>query len=192
MAKGKIACLLGQGFEDSEYKVPTDRLEEAGYEVVVIGMKAGEELKGYKGKVKVKAALSIDDVEAGDYEGLLIPGGLSPDHLRIDGRFIEFVKEFDALKRPLAAVCHGPQLLITAGLVKGRTLTAWPTIQVDLLYAGGDVKDQEVVVDGNWITSRKPEDLTAYYKAGETAGIARKTMEEALHKAAPLHHFGFV
>jgi protease I len=94
--------------------------------------------------------------------GLLIPGGYSPDKLRADDRFVKFVRDFDATKRPIAAVCHGPQLLLTAELVQGRTLTAWKTIQGDLRQAGARVQDQEVVVDDNWITSRKPDDLEAF------------------------------
>jgi protease I len=85
--------------------------------------------------------------------------------LRADQRFVEFVKRFDALKRPLAAVCHGPQLLLSARLVRGRTLTAWPTVQVDLELAGANVKDEPVVIDQNWITSRKPDDLQAFSEA---------------------------
>src|SRR5207248_1881181 len=92
----------------------------------------------------------------------LIPGGYSPDKLRADDRFVEFVKEFDATGRPLAAVCHGPQLLLTAELQRGRTLTAWKTVQGDLRQAGAAVEDREVVVDDNWITSRKPDDLEAF------------------------------
>ncbi len=152
----------GQGFEDSEFKKPYDALKAAGYEIEIIGLKKGEELKGYKGKENTKATLSIDEADAEDYEGLLLPGGLSPDHLRVDDRMVDFVKAFDALKRPLAAVCHGPQLLLSARLVKGRTLTAWKTVQGDLEQAGARVKDEQVVVDENWITSRKPEDLDAF------------------------------
>jgi protease I len=159
---GKIACLLGIDFEDSEFKIPYDRLREAGYAVEVVGMQAGETLEGYQGKEKAKVDLSIDDAEVAEYEGLLIPGGYSPDHLRIDERFVQFVKDFDQTGRPLAAVCHGPQLLLTAELQRGRTLTAWPTVQGDLRQAGAVVKDQEVVVDDNWITSRKPDDLPAF------------------------------
>ena len=124
MAK-KVAILLGQGFEDSELKVPYDRLKAEGFEVDIIGREAGEELKGDKGKVTVKATRSIDGARPPDYDALVIPGGYSPDKLRADERFVRFVQEFDATEKPLAAVCHGPQLLITAGLVKGRTLTAW-------------------------------------------------------------------
>jgi protease I len=161
----KIACVLGQGFEDSEFRVPYDRLKQEGYEVEIIGVKAGEELKGYKGKEKVKADKGIDQVRADDYDALLIPGGQSPDHLRADERFVEFVKAFDASGKLIAAVCHGPQLLMAAQLVKGRTLTAWQTIQDDLRQAGATVKDQPVVRDRNWITSRKPEDLKPFSDA---------------------------
>jgi protease I len=164
MAK-KIAILLGQGFEDSEFKIPYDRLKGEGFEVDIIGREAGEELKGDKGKVTVKANKSIADARPQDYDELVLPGGHSPDKLRADERFVRFVKDFDATKKPLAAVCHGPQLLITAGLVKGRTLTAWSTIQEDLRQIGANVKDEPVVKDHNWITSRKPEDLQQFSDA---------------------------
>jgi len=161
----KIACVLGQGFEDSEFRIPYDRLKEEGYQLDVIGVKAGEELKGYKGKEKVKAEKSIDQVKAEDYDALLIPGGQSPDHLRVDQRMVEFVKKFDQAGKLIAAVCHGPQLLIAAHLVKGRTLTAWQTIQDDLRQIGATVKDEPVVRDRNWITSRKPDDLQQFSDA---------------------------
>ena len=161
----RIACVLGQGFEDSEFRVPYDRLKEEGYQVDVIGVKAGEELKGYKGKEKVKVEKSIDQVKTEDYDALLIPGGQSPDHLRADRRMVEFVKKFDQAGKPIAAVCHGPQLLIAAHLVKGRTLTAWQTIQDDLRQIGATVKDEPVVRDRNWITSRKPDDLQQFSDA---------------------------
>ena len=160
--RGKVACLLASGFEDSEFRIPTDRLRQAGYQVDIIGMKAGEKLQGEKGKETAVPNLSIDEAEADDYVALLIPGGYSPDKLRADPRFVEFVKEFDATGRPLAAVCHGPQLLLTAELVKGRRLTAWSTVQGDLRQAGARVVDEPVVVDDNWITSRKPDDLEAF------------------------------
>ncbi len=161
----KVAILLGQDFEDSEFKVPYDRLKAEGFEVDIIGREAGEELRGKKGKVTVKATRSIADTRPREYDALVIPGGYSPDKLRADERFVRVVREFDALKKPLAAVCHGPQLLITAGLVKGRTLTAWTTIQEDLRQIGANVKDEPVVEDGLWITSRKPEDLQQFADA---------------------------
>jgi len=161
----KVAVLLGEGFEDSEFKVPYDRLKAEGFEVDVIGRETGEELRGKRGKVTTRATRSIADARPPDYDALVLPGGYSPDKLRADERFVRFVKDFDATKKPLAAVCHGPQLLITAGLVKGRTLTAWSTIQEDLRQIGARVKDEPVVKDGNWITSRKPDDLQQFSDA---------------------------
>lgn len=161
----KIACVLGQGFEDSEFRVPYDRLKEEGYQVDIIGLKGGEELKGYKGKEKVKSDFGIDDVKPEDYDALLIPGGQSPDHLRVDQRMVEFVKAFDQAGKLIAAVCHGPQLLMAAHLVRGRTMTAWQTIQDDLRQMDVTVKDEPVVIDRNWITSRKPDDLEQFSDA---------------------------
>jgi protease I len=161
----KVGFVVGQGFEDSEFKIPYDRLREAGIQVEIIGTSAGEELKGYRGRETATADRSIDDVRPDEYAALVIPGGYSPDHLRADKRFVKLVKEFDQTGRPLAAVCHGPQLLITAGLVRGRTMTAWKTIQEDLRQIGAKVKDEPVVIDQNWITSRQPSDLEAFSAA---------------------------
>ena len=160
--KGKIACLLADGFEDSEFQIPCDWLSAAGYTVEIVGARAGDALKGEKGRETVVVDLSIDEADVDSYEGMLIPGGHSPDILRADDRFVEFVRAFDATGRPLAAVCHGPQILLTAELQGGRTLTAWPTVQGDLRQAGAHVVDRDVVVDDNWITSRKPADLEAF------------------------------
>jgi deglycase len=163
--KGKIACLLANEFEDSEFQIPCDWLSAAGYPVEIIGARAGEMLTGEKGRETVIVDLSIDEADVDSYEGLLIPGGHSPDNLRADDRFVEFVRAFSATGRPLAAVCHGPQLLISAELVRGRTLTAWKTIQGDLRQLGAKVEDVPVVVDRNWITSRQPIDLEPFSEA---------------------------
>jgi len=179
MLNAKVACVLGQGFEDSEFRVPYDRLREAGIGVEVIGTRAGEELRGYRGREVMKVDLGIDEVRPEDYALLLIPGGQSPDHLRADQRFVDFVRAFEASGHPIAAVCHGPQLLIAAGLVKGRTLTAWKTVQEDLRQIGADVKDEAVVVDRNWITSRKPEDLEQFSHA------IMKALAAPEHERAP-------
>ena len=161
----KIACILDEGFEDSEFRIPYDRLRAAGHQIEVIGKKKGATIAGKGGKEKTKVEKEIGDADADEYVALLIPGGYSPDHLRIDERFADFVRAFDEDGKLIAAVCHGPQLLITADLVRGRTMTAWPTIQVDLKRAGANVVDREVVEDGNLITSRKPEDLEAFSRA---------------------------
>jgi protease I len=159
---GKIAVLLANGFEDVELEAPCARLRAAGFQVEVVGSARGETLTGKRGRVTVTADLGIDDADPGVYEGMLIPGGYSPDALRADRRFVELVQAFDSTGRPLAAVCHGPQLLLTAELVRGRRLTAWPTVQGDLRQAGAEVDDQPVVVDDNWITSGTSEDLEAF------------------------------
>jgi protease I len=163
--RARVACVLSEDFEDSEFRVPYDRLRAEGYQVDVIGPEAGQELKGKRGRERIKADKGIGEVKAEDYQALLVPGSYSPDHLRIDRRFVEFARAFDAQHKTVAAVCHGPQLLMTAGLVKGRTLTAWPTVQEDLRLAGARVKDEPVVVDRNWITSRKPDDLKVFTDA---------------------------
>lgn len=158
----RIACLLSQGFEDSELRVPYDELMRAGHEVIVIGAKKGETLKGKAGKESTVTDAAIDDVRAESFDALLIPGGHSPDRLRADDRFVAFTRAFAT--RPIFAICHGPQLLITAGMVKGRTMTAWKTVQVDLRNAGANVVDKEVCVDKNLVTSRKPGDLDAFVR----------------------------
>jgi len=158
----RIACVLANGFEDSEFKKPYDAFRAAGHEVTIIGLKAGEPLQGYRGKEKTKAEKGIDEVRPDQFDALFIPGGQSPDHLRVDDRVVNFVRAFR--DRPIFAVCHGPQLLITAELVRGRKMTAWKTVQVDLKNAGANVVDEEVVVDRNLVTSRKPEDLDAFIR----------------------------
>ena len=162
----KVACLLGDGFEDSEFRKPYDALVKAGHVVDIIGMEAGKDIAGKQGQEEVKADKALGEVSPRDYGLLFIPGGYSPDHLRADERFVKFVKDFDDSQRPIAAVCHGPQLMMSAGIVhKGRTLTAWDTIQDDLKYTGAEVKDEPVVIDGNWVTSRKPDDLDRFSQA---------------------------
>lgn len=115
----KIACLLADGFEDSEYADPAAAFKEAGHQVVVTGTKAGEQLKGKKGDVTATTEKSIADVKADQFDALFIPGGYSPDHIRGDRRVVDFTREFVNSDKPVFAICHGPQLLITAGVVKG-------------------------------------------------------------------------
>jgi protease I len=158
----RIACLLGPGFEDSEFRIPYDRFRAAGHDVVIIGTKRGDVLDGYRQREQVRAERGIDDVKPDEFDALFIPGGHSPDHLRADDRMVRFARAF--AHRPIFAICHGPQLLITADMVRGRTMTAWKTVQVDLENAGAAVVDREVVVDGNLVTSRRPSDLDAFVR----------------------------
>lgn len=158
--KRNVAFLLGAGFEDSEFQKPYDMLQHGGFHVEILGKKAGEVVKGYKHGTEVTIDTAASDADPESYVALVIPGGRSPDDLRSDAKVVDFVRRFEATGRPLAAVCHGPQLLMAARVVSGRTLTAWPTVQRDLeLIPGVTVRDEPVVVDDNLITSRKPEDL---------------------------------
>jgi len=161
----KIAMLVGQEYEDSEVRVPLDRLREAGHEVVIVGVKAGEVLRGKKGEEEVTADRAIDEVQPREFAALVLPGGKSPAHLRQDARVVEFVKSFVATSKPIAAVCHGPQLLVEASAVRGKNLTSWPEIREEMEKAGAHWVDREVVEDGALITSRKPADLEAFSDA---------------------------
>lgn len=160
----KIACLLDSDFEDSEFKDPYDAFQREGHRVTIIGLEAGKELKGKKGKVTTRAEVGINDVKPDQFDALFIPGGYSPDHLRVNPAVVKFTKAFFDANKPVFAICHGPQLLMTARVVKGRKMTAWYTIQDDLKQVGADVVDQEVVVDKNLVTSRKPDDIPAFIR----------------------------
>jgi protease I len=164
--KGKrVAILATDGFEQVELTEPKKALEQAGATTEVIAPKSGE-IRGWKFKdwgdtVKVDKALS--NVKPGDYDALVLPGGVSnPDHLRMDDHAVQFVKQFALSGKPVAAICHGPWTLIEAGVVKGRTMTSWPSLKTDLKNAGANWVDKEVVMDGNFITSRKPDDIPAF------------------------------
>jgi protease I len=161
----RIACLLDTDFEDSEFRKPYEAFTAAGHTVVVIGLQADAKLTGKQGREVTRSERGITGVAPDEFDALFLPGGYSPDHLRADQRMVDFVRAFFDRERPVFAVCHGPQLLITAGVVEGRTMTAWKTVQVDLRAAGAKVVDQPVVVDRNLVTSRQPDDLDAFAKA---------------------------
>ncbi len=161
----KIAVLLADEFEDSEYTQPVGELKKAGHEVEVLGVEKGKKLKGKQGDAEVKTDAAVTSRKAQDYAALLIPGGHSPDALRIDEGMVQFVRDFADTGRPIAAICHGPQLLIEAEVVRGRTMTSWPSVRTDLKNAGATVVDKEVCEDAQFITSRKPADLKAFSAA---------------------------
>ena len=160
----RIACILAGGYEDSEFQKPYDEFKAAGHDVVVIGGKAGQELAGKRGESRKKADKGIDEVRPDQFEALLIPGGHSPDQLRADQRFVDFVKAFFKDGKPVLAICHGPQLFIRADEYRNHRMTAWKTIQGDLKQVGADVVDAEVVVDRNLVTSRQPSDIPAFIR----------------------------
>lgn len=159
----KIACVIADLFEDSEYTEPVKAFKEAGHEVITIGKESGEKVNGKKEQETVTIDKGIDDVKPDDFDALFIPGGFSPDILRADDRFVAFAKDFVTNKKPVMAICHGPQLLITAEVLKGRDVTGYKSIHVDLKNAGATLHDKEVVVcGGNLVTSRTPADLPAF------------------------------
>jgi protease I len=164
----KVAILATDGFEQVELTEPKKNLEDAGAKVYVLSIKEGK-IKGWDktdwgDSVKVDGLVS--NAKAADYDALVLPGGqINPDKLRIDKPAVAFVKEFVQSGKPVAAICHGPWTLIEAGVVKGHTMTSWPSVQTDLKDAGANWVDKEVVTDANFITSRKPEDIPAFSRA---------------------------
>ena len=164
----KIAILATDGFEQVELTEPKKNLEGEGAECEVLSIKEGK-IKGWDktdwGET-VKVDRLVSQARVNDYDALVLPGGqINPDKLRMDEAAVNFVREFANSGKPVAAICHGPWTLIEAGVVKGRTMTSWPSVHTDLINAGANWVDQEVVTDGNFITSRKPEDIPAFSRA---------------------------
>jgi protease I len=164
----KVAILSTDGFEQVELTEPKKALEQAGAKTEVISPHDGE-IKGWKSTEwgdKVKVDRELKAAKADEYDALLIPGGvMNPDKLRMDPAAVNFVKKFFDSGKPVAAICHGPQMLIEAGVVKGRKLTSWPSLKTDLKNAGAEWTDQQVIVDKNLTTSRKPDDIPAFNRS---------------------------
>ena len=163
----RVAILSADGFEKSELLEPRKALEEAGADIQVISLKTGS-IKSWN-KNDWGESIGVDGIVAeanpADFDALLLPGGvMNPDKLREDEKALEFVRAFAEAGKPIAAICHGPQTLISAGLVEGRRMTSYPAIKADLINAGADWVDEEVVVDDGWVTSRKPSDIPAFNK----------------------------
>jgi protease I len=177
----RVAVIVDEMFEDAEFRVPYDRLRKEGYEVVIIGHDAGARLTGKKGRESIITEKSIREVSPEDFDALVIPGGYSPDHLRLDPAMVRFTKEFVNAGKPVAAVCHAGWMLAEADVLDGRTVTSWPSIKTDLINAGATWVDREVVEDGNLITSRKPADLPAFTEAILRHLEGRPSTEAPLH-----------
>lgn len=157
----RIALLATNGFEDSELTRPLEAVEAAGAEVIVISEETGE-ITGKEGTT-VPVDATVSTVSAEDYDGLLLPGGVAnPDKLRTNQDAVTFTRSFFELHKPVAAICHAPWILIEADVVSGRTLTSWPSLKTDLINAGANWVDEEVVTDNGFVTSRKPDDLDAF------------------------------
>ena len=161
----RVAFIVDEQFEDSEFRVPYDRLEAAGHDAVIVGREARTQLHGKKGKETITTELSIRDASADSFDALVIPGGYSPDRLRADARMVGFTRDFFHAGKPLAAICHAGSMLAEADIVDGQIVTSWPSIRTDLINAGARWVDRELVEDGNLITSRKPDDLPAFCDA---------------------------
>ena len=160
----KIAILVEKIYEDLELQYPRLRLKEAGHTVDVIGPKAGETYIGKHGYPQ-KAEKSAADVKAADYNLIVIPGGSSPDHMRRDGGMVKLVRDAAARKIPMAAICHGPWMLCSTDVLRGRRCTSYMSIVHDVVNAGGKWVDEECVVDGPIITARTPDDLPSFSNA---------------------------
>ncbi len=161
----RVAILATNGFEESELKSPKDAMEAEGFEVDIISEESGTirawDNGNWSNEYKVDKTLS--EVKSGNYNALVLPGGvINPDKLRRNEDALVFVRDFFKEKKPVAAICHGPQILISADVVKGRRLTSFASIKDDLLNAGAEWTDEEVVVDEGFVTSRSPEDLPAF------------------------------
>lgn len=157
----KIALIATDGFEDSELAQPLQAVKDAGATVTVIADKSGE-ITGEQG-TKVAVDTTVDSVTADEFDGLIIPGGVkNPDTMRQNQTAVSFVRDFFSQHKPVAAICHGPWLLVEADVLQGRTVTSWPSLKTDITNAGGNWVDQAVVVDQGLVTSRKPDDLEVF------------------------------
>lgn len=158
----RIAVIIDEGFEDSEYQRPVDALKSAGHEVVNVGLKKDTDVKGKAQKSTAHIDEEVPQAEQEHFDALLIPGGYSPDHLRTHEEVVGFVRNFVNSGKPVFAICHAPQLLINAKVLRGRKITGWKSIAQDIKNAGAQYLDQEVVEDRNIISSRSPQDIPAF------------------------------
>jgi protease I len=161
----RVAMLVEEEFEDRELTGPLEALRAAGVIVTVVGSAAAAEYRGKRGQAIVKADIAAGAANANDFDALVIPGGHAPDRMRLRHAMVDLARDTMAAGKLVAAICHGPQLLISADVLRGRTLTCWPSIAVDVKNAGGLYVDRPVVEDGNLITSRKPDDVPAFTEA---------------------------
>lgn len=163
----KVAILTENGFEQSELTSPKEAMEQAGVQVHIVSPQA-KEVKAWdvdNWGITIPVDVPLDQANPDEYDGLLLPGGvLNPDKLRLNQKAVEFVKHFLDAGKPVAAICHGPQTLIETGMLEGRKMTSYPSVKTDLINAGVNWEDKEVVVDNGLVSSRSPEDLPAFNK----------------------------
>jgi protease I len=161
----RVAILVEDEFEDRELTGPLEALRGAGATVVLIGPNAGVEFRGKRGNAVVTSDLAAGNARISDFDALVIPGGHAPEKMRMRHAMVDFTRDAMDARKPVAAICHGPQLLISANALRGRTLTCWPSIAIDVKNAGGLYVDKPLVQDGNLITSRKPDDVPVFSEA---------------------------
>jgi protease I len=164
----KVIILVEEMYNDLEFWYPYYRLKEAGVQVVVVGSARVDKYVGKSGIPCTPVAIA-DEISAADFDGIIIPGGYAPDHMRRHPSMVKLVKDLFVAGKVVAAICHAGWMLASAEIVKGRTVTSFFAIRDDLVHAGANWVDQEVVMDGNLITSRKPDDLPAFMQAILTA-----------------------
>ncbi len=157
--------LVEDEFEDRELTEPTEALRAAGAVVILVGPTAGAEFRGKRGHATVKADIGAASAKIEDFDAVIIPGGHAPDKMRLRHAMVDLARAAIDAGKPVAAICHGPQLLISANVLRGRTLTCWPSIAVDVKNAGGLYVDKPVVEDRNLITSRRPDDVPMFTEA---------------------------
>jgi len=161
----RVAALVTDGFEQVELTGPKAALEQAGAKVDVVSPKPGE-VRGWNHTEwgdRVKVDRTLDEANADEYDGLLLPGGvMNPDHLRMNPQAVQFAKQFATSGKPIAVICHGPWTLVEAGVVSGVRMTSWPSLKTDLVNAGANWVDEEVVTDRGIVSSRKPDDIPAF------------------------------
>jgi len=157
----KVLIMVGEGVEDSEFIYPYYRFQEEGYKVDIVASKANEIYMGKRG-IPIRSDLSPKEVNIDDYDAVIIPGGQAPDKMRIDMNLVSIVKEAFEKGKVIAAICHGPQMLIEANILNGKKATCWKSVSTDLKNAGATFIDAPVVIDGNIVTSRFPADLPKF------------------------------
>jgi protease I len=157
--------LVEDEFEDHELVGPLEALRAAGVSVTIVGATAGAEYKGKRAGTVVKADIGAGAAKIKDFDAVVIPGGHAPDKMRMRHAMVDLARDAMEAGKPVAAICHGPQVLISANVLRGRTLTCWPSIAIDVKNAGGLYVDKPVVEDGNLITSRKPDDVPVFSEA---------------------------
>ena len=165
LAGRRVAILVENDFEDSELTGPRDALKAAGATVVIVGPTANTEFKGKKLGTVVTSELAAGSANAKEFDAVVIPGGYAPDKMRMRHAMVDFTRDMFEAGKPVAAICHAASMLISANAVKGKTLTCWPSVAIDVKNAGGMYVDKPVVEDGNLITSRKPDDIPFFNDA---------------------------